>query len=137
MAALDFLYYYLTLWFSTSQTKNRIRTPEERTAYVLGIISMLWVMFICTAIEYFETKSFQKPFIPVFVYVLIGIGLTQLYQQIYIKKGRLNLIRNKDNPFSQYNLSNRKGVVISIVFCVASFLIPVILRVIIYKIAGV
>lgn len=133
---LDFIYYYLTLWFSTSKKKNRIRTPVERAAYTLGLVSMMWVMFICKAIEYFATNSFKKPFIPVLVYIVIGYGLMELYKYIYIKNGRYNSIVNNERPFSQYNISTRKGVTISIAICALSLVIPFSLRIILYIVNG-
>jgi len=131
MAVLDFFYYYLTIWFSTSKVKNRIRTPMERTAYVLGVFSCLWALFLGSTIEYFITASFQKHYISIYVYVVIGWLCIQLYKYIYIYRGRYNaLIDNK--PFSNWQLSNRKAINIILTILTLSVIIPFLIRIIIY-----
>jgi Ca2+/Na+ antiporter len=135
MILIDFLYYYLTIWFSTSKRENRIRTPKERTAYTLGVISTICLIFIGKNIEFICTGYFNKQIIPTYFYIVIGFALIYVYQYIYINRDRYaEISRNK--PFSKYQISDKKGIFLSLLFCVLCFLIPASIRIIIYIIIG-
>jgi hypothetical protein len=57
MKVIDFLYYYLVLWF---EKRGKAIDPISRAAYVLGIFSMFWIILIDGIIEYLLFKSFKS-----------------------------------------------------------------------------
>lgn len=136
MGIFDFIYYYLTMWFSTSKIADRIRTPQERAAYVLGIVSMIQVLFIVKIIEYLETNSFIEWQIPGLVYIILGLLFIQLYQYIYINRGRYDKFLHGKRPFSSMHFSQRQSINLVLSICILSFAIPMIARIIIFFING-
>jgi hypothetical protein len=45
MIFLDFLIFYLTVWFEEHKEKLSWSTPIERAIYVVGIVTILWLFF--------------------------------------------------------------------------------------------
>jgi hypothetical protein len=134
MILFDFLFYYLTMWFSTAKTQQ-ISSPPERASYTLGIISSVYIMWFFSLTEYFVAKSF-KFHINEWVYILIGFGLIQLYQYIYVNNGRYELIKNRENNDRRFRISDKRGMNLSIAFCIAGPLFFVVWKSIIHSING-
>lgn len=124
MVLFDFLFYYLTMWFSTAITKQ-FRTPAEQACYALGIVCFIYIFGAISLIEHSITKSF-KSYISDWAYILIGLGLMQLFQYIYITRGRYDLIKNGQNMNVRFNITDKKGIFISLSFGVGSLLFFII-----------
>jgi len=115
----DFLFYYLTMWFSTAKTKQ-FRSPPEQTSYVFGISLLLYVMSIYSLMEYFLYKL-TKAYIPVWICMLIGLGIIQIFQYAYIQKGRYEFLKNREEHNSKFKISDKNGMIISVVFGASGF----------------
>ncbi len=134
MILFDFLFYYLTMWFSTAKTKQP-STPSERASYIFGISILLYIMGAYSLIEYFLTKSL-KSHIYTWICCIIGLGLIQLLQYIYIKRGRYELIKNREVQHKRFKISDKNGMVLSIIFGASGLLFVVLSVLLIHFLAG-
>jgi hypothetical protein len=123
MMMFDFLFYYLTMWFSTAKTKQ-FRSPPEQTSYVLGISLLLLVMNIYYLLGYFLYNS-TKAYIPVWLCMLIGLDIIQFFQYLYIEKGRYEFVKVREQNNSQFNVSDKNGIALSIAFGVSGLFLMI------------
>ena len=121
MFILDFLIYYLTLWFTERQEKLRWSTPLERAIYAVGIASILWIFVLEELICFFVLKTSLK-IAPIIVVIVIGLIIMQAYSYIYIKRKRYKLINNSASE--RFKTGDKTGKVLSITFILLSFIIP-------------
>jgi len=133
MILFDFLFYYLTMWFSTAKTKQ-LSSQRERASYAFGISLMLYIMGIYSLIEYFLTKSL-KAHINVWICLLIGLGITQLFQYLYIEKRRYEFIKNREAQDSKFKISDKNGMILSVIFGASGLLFAVFSILLIHFIA--
>jgi hypothetical protein len=133
MKIIDFIFYYLIKWFEKRQQKFKRIDPIEKTCYGLGISVLLWLMCFDMVVEYFVLKSF-KSIIPNYVFVIVAIFFMWLFKYIYITKGRYKSVleTNEDG----FNVSEKTGITISIIFVFLSLFIPMALAVLLHKIDG-
>jgi hypothetical protein len=124
MIILDFLFYYLTLWFEEHKDKLKWSTPLERSIYVMGLVTCLWLFSIWELIEIFILKPVILRHLPEIPFVILSLAIMQLYKYIYFTKKRYELISS-----SKYNFGGNKkvGKVLSIIFVFFSFTLPYIL----------
>jgi hypothetical protein len=111
MIIFDFLIYNLTTWYTTRRSGLKWSTPLERATYVAGIITMLWLFDFWLLVNTFllENDTLKGSAIP---FVILGLCVMQLFQYIYIKKGRLERInQSQKKPF---NASDNVGQAFSI-----------------------
>jgi hypothetical protein len=134
MILFDFLFYYLTMWFSTAKTKQ-LSSPSERASYALGISLLLYVMGINYLFGYFLTKSL-KATIPIWICMLIGLGICQLFQYLYIDKGRYEFIKDREVQDSKFKIPDKNGMIISVIFSAGGLLFIVLSVFITHFIAG-
>jgi hypothetical protein len=133
MKILDFLFYYLVKWFKKRQQKFKRIDPIEKTCYGIGITALLWLMCFDMVIEYFVLKSF-KSIIPNYVFVIVALFFMWLFKYIYITKERdKDVLETNEDGF---NVSEKTGITISIIFVFLSLLIPMALAVLLHKIDG-
>ena len=128
MIFFDFLCYYLTMWFSTAVSRQ-LSTPVERTCYALGISTFLYLLGIGLTIEYFITNSFVS-LVPTWIYFLLCVALVYLYRYAYISRNRYELIVCRQAENRHFNISNKKGINLSIAFCLGSVVFMILLRLI-------
>ncbi|MEO8884967.1 MAG: hypothetical protein ABI367_02820 [Mucilaginibacter sp.] len=121
MELFDFLFYYSTLWYSKATT-NQFRNPPQQASYVLGISSSLYVYSLSILIEYFITKSFKSQ-VPIWVFMVIALVIIQLFQYIYINKGRYNDIKER---YLKSNISDKKGKRLTVAFIVSGLVVCVL-----------
>lgn len=124
MIVFDFLIYNLTNWYIKHSNGLKWSSPLERAIYVTGIIFMLWLFDFWVIINAFLLKketltSSSIPF--VILFVILGLGIMQIFQYIYEKKGRLE--RLNQAPNRPFNASDNVGQV----FSIALFFLPFIL----------
>jgi hypothetical protein len=132
MIVLDFLFYYLTYWFEKHKDKLKWSTPLERAVYAVGLMSTLWIYSFGEILRY-TVKGFDYKF-SMIIYILIGLGIMQLYKYIYIIKSRYQLlVSRKTNPG---NVSIKIGTTISIIVMFISVLLPLIVLLIFVPFGG-
>jgi hypothetical protein len=119
MIILDFLVYYLTKFYEGRPEKLSWSTPVERAVYVVGVITIFWLLVIEEIICFFIIKTTLKIF-PIVLGGIIGLLIMQLYLYIYVKKYRFELIADR----FEFAMSERKGVILAIVFGFFSFCLP-------------
>ena len=118
MKILDFLVYYMAIWFEQRKAKLQWSTPIQRATYAYGLATMQFFSIGALLYTFISTKNIGLG-IPAFWIILIGIGLMQLYQYIYDARKRYELIsKDADSRFKISNPTN--GIIISI--CVFFFL---------------
>jgi O-antigen/teichoic acid export membrane protein len=106
MIFLDFLIYNLTSWYDDHRNNLKWSTPVERASYVVGIITVLWLLIFWFVICVFLNKS-KITNITWIVCAILGFGSTLLYRYIYKKRGRYDrIIMSKKKPF---NVSGKVG----------------------------
>jgi len=119
MIILDFLIYNLTRYYEEHRKLLTWSTPLERASYVVGMVTLMWTFIVCEMIYIFNNKtlvlSFELPF------VIVGFGSMLLYKYIYIKRGRYERI--VASPTKPFNINNKTGGIISIIFIFFSFLV--------------
>ena len=121
MKVLDFLFYYLTLWFEEHKQNLKWSTPLERAIYVLGIITICWIISFNEIIQMFFFKETIKSISTILI-IVIGLGIMELYKYIYITKKRYELIVL---PLHQYSYGKNKiGKISSIFFVFFSMMLP-------------
>jgi hypothetical protein len=113
MIIFDFLIYNLTNWYTTHRNglKWSTSTPLERAIYVAGIITMLWLFDFWLIINTFLLKNLtlKGSAIP---FVVLGLGVMQLFQYIYKKRGRFERLNQAENK--PFNASDNVGQAFSI-----------------------
>ena len=133
MKIIDFLFYYLVKWFEKRQQKFKRIDPIEKACYGLGISVLLWLMCFDMVVEYFVLESF-KSIIPNYVFIIVALFFMWLFKYIYITKGRYKSVleTNEDG----FNVSEKTGITISIIFVFLSLLIPMAIVVLLHKMDG-
>jgi hypothetical protein len=123
MIILDFLFYYLTLYYTEHKDRLIWSTPLEWTTYVVGTITLLWIISICEAVELLIIKTLKfPPELPFLVTgVIIALAIMQFYKYIYFTRDRLKFIHSTD--FKSLR-SIKSGKSLAIGFVVFSFIIP-------------
>ena len=119
MIFLDFLIFYLTVWFEEHKEKLSWSTPIERAIYVVGIVTILWLFFLEEIICFFILKT-TLTIAPLILVIILGLAIMQGYSYIYIKKNRYELI----NSSRRFTFSKDAGKIFSIIFVLFSFIVP-------------
>jgi hypothetical protein len=119
MIILDFLVYYFAKYYEGRQEKLSWSTPLERAIYVVGILTILWLLVIEEIICFFVLKTTLKIF-PIFFGGIAGLLIMQVYSYIYVKKNRFDLLELRFEP----RISKRRGVTLAILFGFFSFCLP-------------
>jgi hypothetical protein len=104
--------------------------PNERVTYVMGIITIVWIIFFDKIIEFYFFGSFKSR-IPNFVFVIAALFLMWLYKYVYITKKRYEKYLKSNNH--KFTISEKEGISISIVFVFLSFIVPMIVIIIFHK----
>jgi len=130
MKVIDFLFFYFVHWF---KKRKNIKEPIERTLYVLSICSILWLFFLNNIIEYFLFNTLKSK-IPGFIFVICAIIFYYLFKYIYVYKRRYYMILDRSNL--EFNVSNKTGITISLIFFISSFIIPLLTVTILRLIMG-
>jgi len=133
MKFFDFLFYYLTCWFTKRAKVFKKMVPIDRVTYVMGISTLLWIMCIDMIVEYFIFGSF-KSIVPKYIFIISAFFFMWLFKYIYITKKRYERIF-EINQY-KFNVSEKIGITISIVFVFLSLLIPFAIATILYVMNG-
>lgn len=123
MILLDFLFYYLALYFTKRPQTLSWSNPVQRASYCLGLISTSWLMAILffTLIHIVRNKKFDSNYmillVPVAIILIWGFGY------IYDTKGRYNSISNNQI----LKLNENLGIAIAWIVLLISFASPFII----------
>jgi len=123
MILLDFIIYYLTLYFTNRPKTVSWTSPVERAIYALSLITTSWIL----AIQFFIIIHFGIDIESraLWIYVLIALGLMWLYKYIYITKSRLKLISSLPVRLKKnLKLNDIQCVVLSWLILLISFALP-------------
>ena len=132
MKILDFLFYYLVRLFDVTDSKHiKFKSHPDQAAYVLTICSGFWLILINGVIEYFIFDTLKSK-IPTFIFIIIGLLLYFVYRDIYIKKGRYNLILERSDP--KFNVSDKAGRIIVVIVVFSSLLLLMLSAIILHSI---
>jgi hypothetical protein len=123
MIILDYLFFYLTYWFTKNSDKLKWSSPVERSSYVIGIATTTFLVSIAEILAFTLYKDHPAP-IPKIIFVGVGLGIMYLYDYIYIKKDRYSIIRSKNN-FNTESYAN--GIIISWIVIVICVFLPFII----------
>jgi hypothetical protein len=124
MIVLDFLFYYLTYWFDKNKDKLNWSTAIERSAYVVGLMTMGLLYSINECFELLKIKSPQFH-IPWFVYLICALAVIKLYDYIYITRNRYQRITT-EIP-NKIHISDDTGAMICITIAALLILSPFII----------
>lgn len=130
MIIIDFLIYHLACWFEEHSQNLRWSTPIKRAVYTMGLATMGLLFSIEQLIEFtvLSQTNFQ---VPKLLFILIGLGIMQLYDYIYIQRHRFEKIQ-----FSKFNTSKKNGIVVSLVVIFFFILIPFVIFMIFVPFGG-
>jgi hypothetical protein len=122
MILLDFIYYYLNLFFTARKETLGWTTPGKRSAYSLALITLSWIMSISffLLINVFDNKSIGGTYL--YVLIPVGLGLIALYEYIYITKERIKLI--EESEIKLFHLNPYVGISIAWIILFLSFMSP-------------
>jgi hypothetical protein len=120
MKLLDFLMYYLTLYFVKRPQALSWSSPEQRAIYGLTLITTSWVLALefCFVVLFFRSINSDYIFLNLFV----AFGLNWIYNYIYVTKKRLDLL--KSSGFNFINLNDDICILIAWVVLLVSFGLP-------------
>ena len=127
---IDFLIYHLTCWFEEHNQNLIWSTPVKRAVYTMGLATMGILFSIEQLMEFtvLRQTNFQ---LPKLLFILIGLGIMQLYDYIYIQRQRFEKIQ-----FSKFNISKKNGIVVSLVVIIFFILIPFVIFMIFVPFGG-
>jgi hypothetical protein len=120
MRLLDFLMYYLTLYFVKRPQALSWSSPEQRAIYGLSLITTSWLMALefCFVVLFFrDINSYY-----IMLNVLVALGLMWIYNYIYLTRKRLDLLRS--SGFNFFNLNDNICISIACVVLLVSFGLP-------------
>jgi len=120
MKLLDFLMYYLTLYFVKRPQALSWSSPEQRAIYGLSLITTSWLMALefCFFMLFFRNINSDY----LLLNVIVALGLMRIYNYIYMDRKRLDLLRA--SGFNFFNLSDNICIIIACVVLLVSFGLP-------------
>lgn len=133
MIILDFLIYYLTLWFDRKKDSLSWSTPTQTACYAVGLMTMGLLYSINEWVEYDGAKSLQFHF-PKLLYLVMALAVMKLYDYIYTTKNRYQLIA-KTVPL-RFNISDETGTMICIGLAFLTILSPMIVATMVIPFGG-
>src|SRR5476651_2380169 len=117
----DFIFYFLTYYFDNNRQLLSWSSPLQRSTYVIGLATLGVLVAIEELLEFTVLKpsGFQ---VPKLAFILIGLGVIQLYDFVYIKRNRYERVVLYQGRFA--SISKSAGVTIVIACLVLCFLSP-------------
>lgn len=113
---IDFLIYHLACWFEDQDLKWS--TPVKRAVYAMGLTTMGVLFSIEQLLEF--TVLRQNNFrLTKLLFILIDLGIMQLYDYIYIQRKRFEKIQ-----FAKFDTSKKNGIAVSLFVIILFILIP-------------
>ena len=119
MRFLDFIFYYLVMWFKKKKDSGLRVKPLDRSLYILSLCSISWALIVEFIVEFklygtYVSKGSTLSF------ALIG-GLSYfVFKKVYLTNGRYRRI--KEGKITIYNVSDKIGMFISMIFFILSIL---------------
>ena len=126
MIVFDFIFYYLTYWFTKNKEKLSWSTPPERAGYAMGLMVVDTVFSIRILINHYN-PSFQST-ISLLYFLIIGLGAMLFFQYVYVSRNRYEKISKKIPEY--FFISDDTGATISIAITSLLIMSPFIILVI-------
>jgi hypothetical protein len=125
MIILDFIFYYLALYFTKRPQTDSWSTPEDRAGYALALITTSWLMafLFFTLVYILKATNFNSAYI--YGFVPIALLLMWLYQYVYVTKSRY--LKLTSAKFRITELSDSLGIAIAWLILLGSFALPFII----------
>jgi hypothetical protein len=125
MKLLDFLFYYFTAYFTKRKETLTWSTPEQRSAYAIGLMIMSWfiALMFMVEIDVFHNRNFKGEYI----YISIPVGILSIWiiKLVFIKNGRYGkLMANKKRSTER---NENWYILMSWVLLLVSFALPTII----------
>ena len=131
MKILDFLFYYYVNFYDKIDSKNKkFSSHTDQASYVLTMCFLIWLIEFDLCLEYLLFKTYVS-IIPVLIMVTLGMIMYFYFRKIYIIKGKYNLL--KKNSELIYNVTNKTGRIIVVVFPFFSLMLLFITAIIIHS----
>jgi len=125
MILVDFIFYYLALYFTKRPQTIARSTPVERASYCLGLITTSWLLAAMFFIKIYVVKSTNLSQGYWMLLIAITIFLIWLYGYIYDSKGRYSFLLNSRKKI--FNINAILGMSIAWVILLLSFSCPYII----------
>jgi ABC-type Fe3+ transport system permease subunit len=122
MRILDFIIYYIALYFTRNSQLLSWSSAIERSCYVISIATGFWIFTFWEITTDYVLKETNTHPLPTIQIIIVVICILLLYQYIYINRKRYELITSKN--YRQFRVKDKNGIVIVIIFCIISFLLP-------------
>jgi hypothetical protein len=113
MVIIDFFIYYMTYWYENSGYKLVWHTPISMACYVIGLASTCLLYSINDIIHFTILKNVHYK-ISLILFVILALGIIQLYDFIYVQKDRYKIITPSNFGLLK-NISDRNRSVIALI----------------------
>ena len=117
----DVLIYYFTAWFNRYKEKLKEDTPLNNATYILSLTTGFWIITIWESASFFILKSKTAPHIPLIPGAIATIGIWQLYNYVYLKRGRYKKIKPLFDE--RFKMSETKAIILAMVFVMISLFV--------------
>ena len=125
MIILDFLFYYLALYFSNRPKTLSWSNPVQRASCCLGLMSTSWVIAILFFILIHVVKNYNFNSNYMILLVPIALILIWFYGYVYDTKGRYYSVSNSNSQILKIN--ENLGMSIAWLVLLISFASPFII----------
>lgn len=127
MIILDFIFYYLVIYFKNRPQTISWSTPEDRAGYALALITTSWLMafLFFTLVYILKASNFNSAYM--YGFVPIALFLMWLYQYVYVTKSRY--LKFTSPKFRGTELSDNLGIIIAWLILLGSFALPFIISI--------
>ncbi len=124
MIILDFIFYYLALYFIKRPQTISWSTPQDRAGYALALITTSWLMALLFFVQLYIVKVSKMNSSYLYVFIPIALSLMWLFKYIYVTKSRYLKIASAK---SGINTSANQSIVIAWLILLGSFALPFII----------
>jgi len=120
MPLLDFFMYYLTLYYIKRPQTVSWSSPEQRAIYAVSLITTSWLLSLEFCLFIYVFKPINPDYL--FFDVLAAFGLMWIYEYIYVKEKRLEVLRS--SGFKFFNLNDNLCISMAWIGLIVSFALP-------------
>jgi hypothetical protein len=125
MIILDFIFYYLALYFTKRPQTLSWSTPVERAGYALALITTSWLIAIVILIQLYIIKDSKITSSFMYFFVPIALFLMWIYQYTYVTKSRYSRLTSAKSTIT--GLSDNLGITLAWLILLGSFALPFII----------
>lgn len=123
MIIIDFVFYFVVLFFKKNPQRLKWSTPIQITSYLVGTATLLYILALIELLKFTVMKWIDFGYITKFAFVITALLLMELYDYIYGKKKRYEKI--SDMKFTK--IKYRTGFILSLIFIFGSFFLAALI----------